>query len=137
MKKSALSGHNKKKEYFMKNCFLVVTIIIALTAAYAANTEEAPLKLGMIGLDTSHVIAFTKVLNDPNDPSHVPGGRVIAAYKGGSPDLESSASRVDDYTAQLQKEFGVQIVDSIEELCTLVDAVLLESVDGRPHLEQV
>ena len=121
----------------MKNCFLVVTIIIALTAAYAANTEEAPLKLGMIGLDTSHVIAFTKVLNDPNDPSHVPGGRVIAAYKGGSPDLESSASRVDDYTAQLQKEFGVQIVDSIEELCTLVDAVLLESVDGRPHLEQV
>ena len=29
------------------------------------------------------------------------------------------------------------IVDSIEELCRKVDGVLLESVDGRPHLEQV
>jgi predicted dehydrogenase len=31
----------------------------------------------------------------------------------------------------------VEIVESIEELCGKVDGVLLESVDGRPHLEQV
>ncbi len=31
---------------------------------------------------------------------------------------------------------GVEIVPSIEELLKRVDVVLLESVDGRPHLEQ-
>jgi hypothetical protein len=94
------------------------------------------LKIGMIGLDTSHVIAFTKLLNDPKDRDHVPGGKVVAAFKGGSKDLESSWSRVEEYTAQLQTNFGVKIVPTIEELCQQVDAVMLESVDGRPHLEQ-
>ena len=95
------------------------------------------LRLGLIGLDTSHVIAFTKLLNDPQDRNHVPGGKVVAAFQGGSPDIESSISRVDGYTQQLREQFGVKIVSSIEELCREVDAVLLESVDGRPHLAQV
>src|SRR5262245_53663895 len=95
------------------------------------------LRLGIIGLDTSHVIAFTKLLNDAKDPKHVPDARVIVGFKGGSPDVESSASRVEGYTKQLRDEFGVRIVDSIPELCQQVDAVLVESVDGRPHLAQV
>ena len=99
--------------------------------------RAAELRLGIIGLDTSHVIAFTKLINDASDANHVPGGKVVAAFKGGSPDIESSASRVEGYTKQLTEEFGVKIVDSIEELCRQVDAVLLESVDGRPHLAQV
>ena len=90
----------------------------------------------MIGLDTSHVIAFTRILNDTSMADHVPGGKVIAAYKGGSDDVESSYTRVDKFTEQLSNEFGVEILDSIENLCGKVDAVLLESVDGRPHLEQ-
>lgn len=116
---------------------LLSGLVMMALGAFCVVAEEAPLKLGLIGLDTSHVIAFTKVLNNPDDPDHVPGGRVIAAYKGGSPDLESSASRVDGYTKQLEEEFGVQIVPTIEALCDMVDAVLLTSVDGRPHLEQV
>lgn len=94
------------------------------------------LRIGMIGLDTSHVIAFTKVLNDPTQEAHVPGARVVAAFKGGSPDVESSRTRVDIYTRQLQEDFGIQLHDSIEALCANVDAVMLESVDGRPHLWQ-
>jgi hypothetical protein len=66
----------------------------------------------------------------------VPGGRVVVAFKGGSPDIDSSAKRVDGYTQQLQQELGVKIVPIIEELCQQVDVVLLESVDGRPHLAQ-
>ena len=66
----------------------------------------------------------------------MPGGKVVAAFAGGSRDIESSWSRVEGYTKQLQTEFGVKLVPSIEELCREVDAVLLESVDGRPHLEQ-
>ena len=98
--------------------------------------EAAELRVGLIGLDTSHVTAFTKLLNDPADKKHIPGARVVGAFKGGSPDIESSASRVDGYTQQLQKDFGVKIYPTIELLCADVDAVLLTSVDGRPHLEQ-
>jgi hypothetical protein len=94
------------------------------------------IKIGMIGLDTSHVIAFTKLLNDPKDKDHVPGGRVVVGFKGGSKDVESSWNRVEGYTEQLQKDFGVKIAPTIEELCQQVDAVMIESVDGRPHLEQ-
>ena len=108
-----------------------------LLAIFGLNrADAADLKLGMIGLDTSHVIAFTGLLNKTNSKDHVPGGKVVAAFKGGSPDVQSSHTRVEGYTKQLQEQFGVKIVDSIEELCSQVDAVLLESVDGRPHLEQ-
>jgi hypothetical protein len=94
------------------------------------------LRIGMIGLDTSHVIAFTEILNNAKSKEHVAGGKVVAAFKGGSADIPSSANRVEGYTKQLQEKFGVKIVDSIEELCMQVDAVMIESVDGRPHLEQ-
>ena len=35
----------------------------------------------MIGLDTSHVTAFTEVLNDPAAKGHVAGAKVVAAFK--------------------------------------------------------
>lgn len=98
--------------------------------------SAAELRLGLIGLDTSHVIAFTALFNNTNAPQHVPGGRVVTAFRGGSADIPSSAERVDGYARQIQEKFGVKLVGSIEELCAQVDAVLLESVDGRPHLAQ-
>ncbi|MGA9174179.1 MAG: Gfo/Idh/MocA family oxidoreductase, partial [Thermoactinomyces sp.] len=94
------------------------------------------IRIGIIGLDTSHVTAFTKLLNDPSDPHHVPGGRVVAAYPGGSPDFELSFSRVEGYSRQLCEQFGVAIVDTPEAVAEQSDAILLESVDGRVHLEQ-
>jgi predicted dehydrogenase len=62
--------------------------------------------------------------------------RVVAAYPGGSRDIPSSRDRVEGYTKQLRDDFKVEIVDSIPALLEKVDVVLLESVDGRPHLEQ-
>jgi predicted dehydrogenase len=91
----------------------------------------------MIGLDTSHVIEFTKRLNNPSDPEYVPGAKVVAAYKGGSPDIGESWHRVDRYTAELRDKWKIEIVDDIPTLCSKVDAILLESLDGRKHLEQV
>jgi hypothetical protein len=76
-------------------------------------------------------------LNDPDDPDHVPGAKVVAAYKGGSADIASSRERVDRFTAELRDKWGVEIVDDIATLCSKVDVVLLESVDGRKHLPQV
>ncbi len=114
------------------------TKILLTTAALcaAATCPAAELRIGIIGCDTSHVPAFTKVLNDAKDKAHVPGGRVVAAYKGGSQDIPSSADRVDKFAQEIQQKYGVKLVDTIEELCQQVDVVLLESVDGRPHLAQ-
>jgi hypothetical protein len=110
---------------------------LALWLAAASIAGAADLRLGIIGCDTSHVTAFTETLNNPAAKGHVPGGKVVAAFKGGSQDILSSASRVEGYVKTLQEKYRVRFYDTIEELCQNVDAVLLESVDGRPHLQQV
>lgn len=110
--------------------------LVCLAVAAGIRVPAADLRIGLIGLDTSHVTAFTKLLNDGADPQHVPGGRVVAGFPGGSPDIESSHTRVAGYTRELREKWGVSIVESIPALCAAVDVVMLESVDGRPHLEQ-
>ncbi len=118
--------------------FVILQIAILLFAAFLhpSASAAAELRIGIIGCDTSHAVAFTEVINNPQAKAHVPGGKVVAAFKGGSPDVPSSWSRVDQYAKTLDEKYGVKFYDSIEEMCRNVDAVLLESVDGRPHLEQ-
>lgn len=109
----------------------VSLLLLCAIAAFAAD-----LRIGIIGTDTSHVTAFAKVLNDPASPDHIPGAKIVAAYKGGSPDIESSANRVEGFAKDLAEKYKVEIVPTIAALCGKVDAILLESVDGRKHLEQ-
>ncbi len=109
---------------------------IAIFLLPVALAAAADLRLGIIGTDTSHVIAFTKILNDDTSPDHVPGGKVVAAYKGGSKDLPDSYNRVDKYAQELRSKWNVEFEPDIPTLCKKVDAVLLESLDGRVHLEQ-
>ncbi|TMV14353.1 gfo/Idh/MocA family oxidoreductase [Paenibacillus thermoaerophilus] len=94
------------------------------------------LRIGIIGLDTSHSVAFTELLNREEHPHHVPGGRVTVAYPGGSPDFPLSIGRVEGFTKRMKEEFGVEIVDSPEAVAAKCDALLLESSDGRVHAEQ-
>lgn len=101
-----------------------------------AQTPPPDLRIGIIGLDTSHAEQFTMRLNDAANPNHIPGGRVVAAFPSGSPDIEESKSRIEGYTATVRDKYGVKIVGSILELCTGVDAVMVLSLDGRPHFEQ-
>lgn len=107
-----------------------------LLFAFSFCAAGADIRLGIIGTDTSHSIEFTKILNDPASPEHVPGARIVAAYKGGSPDIDSSRTRVDRFAEELRTKWNIEIVPDIATLCRKVDAVLLESVDGRKHLEQ-
>ena len=118
-------------------CCLLATLCVGTvqTEAGAQETKPNALRLGMIGLDTSHAPAFAKLFNDPKNAADYSGMRLVAAFPGGSPDIESSRSRVEGYANDL-KGLGVEIVGSVEELVGKVDAVLLESVDGRPHLAQ-
>ena len=118
---------------------LVVGILVAVSVGQYTlhSAPEQPIRLGIIGVDTLHAEVFTRILNDPNDPEHVPGARVVAAFKGGSPDIQYSREVVDTYAAELRDKYKVEFVPDIPTLCTKVDAVLLESVDGRTHLRQI
>lgn len=102
----------------------------------SAVGTAADFRLGIVGTDTSHVPAFTRVFNDPSSPDYIPGFRVVAAYKGGSPDLKDSYTRVDKFAEEIRTKWNVEIVPDIATLCQKVDGVLLESVDGRTHLKQ-
>ena len=111
-------------------------VFILCTLLPYAVASGADLRVGIIGCDTSHVPEFTEVLNNPEAKGHVAGAKVVAAFPGGSKDIPSSWSRVEGYTKTLREKYDVRIYNSIEEMCRDVDAVLLESLDGRPHLEQ-
>jgi len=123
----------------MRTLFCVTLAGVLLAAGFAAEAraeDKAVIKVGIIGLDTSHVPAFTKLLNNPEATGDLAGFRVVAGFPGGSDDVKSSYSRVKGFTKDLQ-DMGVEIVPSIDALLPKVDVVLLESVDGRPHLAQV
>jgi predicted dehydrogenase len=117
--------------------FFVTLLLVPCSSLSAQEGPNQPVRVGIIGLDTSHVIEFTRIFNDPSDPEHVPGVMVVSAFKGGSPDVKDSWTRVDKFTEELRDKWKIQIVNDIPTLCRMVDAVLLESVDGRTHLQQV
>ncbi|HZC44293.1 MAG TPA: Gfo/Idh/MocA family oxidoreductase [Acidobacteriaceae bacterium] len=110
---------------------ILLAVVLSISCAFASD-----LRLGIIGTDTSHVIEFTKLLNDPTVPGHVPGAVVVAAFKAGSPDIPISRDRVNGFSQELQQKWHVRFVSKIGDLCPLVDGILLESVDGRSHLDQ-
>jgi len=98
--------------------------------------QDKPVKkVGIIGLDTSHSPAFAKVLNGPDPEGTYLGYKVVAAYPHGSSEIKSSYERIPGYTEDVKK-LGVEITSSIGELLQKVDYVLLETNDGRLHLQQ-
>lgn len=112
--------------------FQSLLLLVLLSLPIAATD----LRLGIVGTDISHVSHFTRILNNASDPNHIPGARVVAAYKGGSPDIVSSRTRVDGFAEELRSVYHVEFTPTIAELCKKVDAILLESGDGRIHLAQ-
>lgn len=107
----------------------------SFTSLFGNEMNLVGKRVGIIGLDTSHSIAFTKSLNAADAGPQYKGYKVVAAYPQGSKDIKASTDRVPGYIEEIQK-YGVEIVNSIDELIKKVDVVLLESNDGRVHLEQ-
>ena len=113
----------------------LVALLVAAAPAASGSAEEGTVRVGIIGLDTSHATAFAKLLNTAADPQHVPGCRVVVACPRGSADIESSVRRIPEYT-DIVRGLGVEIVADVAAVVERCDAVLLETNDGRPHLEQ-
>ncbi|MDZ4852893.1 MAG: Gfo/Idh/MocA family oxidoreductase [Pirellulaceae bacterium] len=120
--------------------FSIAVNFILLTTQPLAAQESKVLRAGIIGLDTSHAIAFANALNKgpkkPEDKEKLSGVVFVAAYPHGSRDIVSSTQRVPEYIEKI-KALDIEIVDSIDALLSQVDVVFLESNDGRVHLEQL
>ena len=138
------------KEFFNRRNFIKNVAVAGIGVGITSNIRGISLKeekriakggrsanyrIGIIGLDTSHSVAFTKIFNDPGATADLGGFRVVAAYPKGSNDIEASVSRIAGFTKEMEA-LGVHIVSSIEELINKSDVVLLETNDGRLHLEQ-
>jgi predicted dehydrogenase len=103
--------------------------------ATAEANEESIIRVGIVGCDTSHVVAFTDAINKPDATGALARCQVTIAFPGGSPDIPASRDRIEGFVQQL-RDRGVTIVDTMDEVAEQSDAILLESVDGRKHLEQ-
>ena len=114
----------------MKRIASIFAALLLCTGLFA----QEPVKLGIIGLDTSHSTAFSKLINTAPE-GWAEGYKVVAAYPHGSATIKSSYERIPKFTEEI-KTYGVEIVDSIDKLIDMVDCVLLETNDGRLHLDQ-
>lgn len=112
----------------------LLAVALSFSSPTLAQDAPKPLRAGIIGLDTSHVPAFTKLFNNPKADGDLAGIKVVAGYPGGT-DMPASHDRVAKFTEQV-RGMGVEIVDTIPQLLAKVDVVLLESVDGRIHLQE-
>jgi hypothetical protein len=108
---------------------------IALLVGGIFFALQAQVKIGIIGLDTSHATAFTKLLNGEDKKAEYSDFQIVAAYPYGSKTIKSSMDRIPGYIEEVEK-YGVEIVNSIADLLTKVDCVMLETNDGNIHLEQ-
>ena len=118
----------------MKHVLSFAIILLGLADCAFAQDTLKPLRAGIIGLDTSHVPAFTKLFNKGETEGELAGIKIVAGYPGGT-DMPASKDRVAKFTEQI-RGMGVEIVDSIPKLLEKVDVVLIESVDGRIHLQE-
>lgn len=112
---------------------IVFNIFIALMLV--GTSLQAQIKVGIIGLDTSHSPAFVKAFNTEDPKPEYAGFRVVAAYPYGSKTIKTSLDRIPKYIDEVKK-YGVKISDSIEDMLKEVDCVMLETNDGNLHPEQ-
>jgi predicted dehydrogenase len=115
----------------LASCICAAFLLVMTTASVRG---EEDLRIGIIGCDTSHAHAFTEVFNRPDAGGDFAHMRVVAAFPSGSDDIPESKNRLPQFVEKLKAQH-VKIVDSIDALLAEVDVVLLESVDGRKHLE--
>jgi len=103
---------------------------------FIEGDEMGDIRVGLIGVDTSHTVAFTEIFHDPHHKHHVPGVKVVACYPTTSSDIPKSANRAVGFQKRLIDDHGVDMVDSAAALADQVDAVMIASVDGRRHLKE-
>jgi len=126
-----------KRRNFIRNSVLGGVALSFNPGNVFASNSFTPVpgkRVGMIGLDTSHSVAFTKSLNTCKDNTFK-GFKLTSAYPYGSRNIKTSADRIEGYTKEVQN-YGVEIKGSLKEVIDNNDCILLETNDGNLHLQQ-
>jgi predicted dehydrogenase len=92
------------------------------------------LKIGIIGLDTSHTVAFTTLLQGQSTPAEqkIEGMRIVHAMRFPSPFQDEKGQN--ERQAQMEA-LGVVMKPTVAELAKGMDAVFLEINDPAQHLQ--
>lgn len=126
-----------KRRNFIRNSVMGgIALSFAPGSAFSKNgfTPVNGRRIGMIGLDTSHSVAFARSLNNCKDDTFS-GFKLTSAYPYGSRSIKTSYERIPGYIKEVQG-YGVQVKDSIREVIESSDCILLETNDGNLHLQQ-
>ncbi len=117
----------------MPRFYSSLAILFAIGSPLAA---AEPIRVGIIGLDNYQAVAFTELFHNPKVDGDLKGIKVVAAFPAGSPDIPESVRELPRWIDAIQK-LGVDVSKTPEDVLKRCDAVLVMSVDGRAHLEQL
>ncbi len=118
----------------MYRLIFVTGCIVALVAGSLRAAD--PVRVGVLGLDNYQAVEYARMFNNPQAEGDFAGLRCVAAYPApASEDIAESVENLPKWKAQIAR-FDVALVDSVEELLSRCDAVMIMSLDGRKHLEQ-
>src|SRR6476620_188780 len=95
-------------------CLSWVCLLLSFAASLVA-AEGDPLKVGVVGLDNYQALAFTELFHSPKAEGDLAGIRVVAAFPGGSPDIEESVDSLKKWPPAMEK-YGVALVDSSDKV---------------------
>lgn len=132
---------NSKKDKVKQKNLLTGTMAASAAiglpvSAVAKNNRLKEIRVGIIGLSV-HSAAYTEIINSEADSPDFKGCRVVAIFHPkGNEDVEFSDKQLASFTETIRKQ-GVEFVASIKALLKKVDAVMLLTNDGRPHLKEV
>lgn len=103
---------------------------------FASDSSQKKIRIGIIGLSV-HTEAFSEMLNAEVVDADISGFRVVAIFHPkGNPDVEFKAEMLADWAAKA-KARNIELVDTVEKMLAISDVVMLETNDGRPHMEQL
>jgi predicted dehydrogenase len=98
------------------------------------NQKVQRMKIGLIGLDTSHSIEFTKIIQGTETPEEEKLKELEIVSCMRFPSAFNSEESQDDRQAQLEK-WGVKVTRSFEEAIEGVEGIMIEINDPALHLE--
>ena len=110
--------------------------LLALALSAVSAPAADPIKVGVIGLDNYQAVAFTELYHNPKAEGDLKGLKVVAAVPAVSKEIADSEKDAAKWVEAMTK-LGVEVVKTPEEVLKKCDAVLVMSVDGRAHLEQL
>jgi predicted dehydrogenase len=128
-------SNNKQHNFLKKSLGLGAGTGIQVSALAKTNLRQE-IKIGVIGLSV-HSAAYTEIINSGASSPEFSGCRVVTIFHPkGNPDVEFSEKQLQNFTDTIKAQ-GVEFVGSIKELVKKVDAVMLLTNDGRPHLKEI